>query len=204
MERVIRRFVSLAGFPLVLVGGLLAQETHDDPQRMTLTGLRKFALHVGVYVSEHATLQRIDETLLRTKAELAMRRAGISIVGSDDVRDANAAQISLLYLVIQTRSKTGQETGFAASSCLRAAQTVNLPRLSVPGRPTYAVVPTWISCGIMGGDNDSYRSKMLQNADEQIARFLNAWRTVNIPKPAPPLTSTPDLGFQPASANRAE
>lgn len=169
MEKVIRNLVGLVGFPLALVSSLLAQGPDDDPQRITLTGLRKFAVYVGVRSSGPASLQTIDETLLRTKVELAMRREGISILSSNDVRDANAAQISLFYLVIQTRNQAGRETEFAASSCLHAAQTVALPRLSVPGRPTYAVVPTWRRCGIMVGDNDSYRDKILQDAEEQIA-----------------------------------
>jgi hypothetical protein len=192
---VIRNLVNSVGFPLALVSNLPAQQPGDDPQRMTLTGLKKFAVHAKVQVSDRATLQKIDESLLRTKVELAMRRKGISILSDDNVRDGDAAQISLSYLVIQTGSNAGQQTGFAASSCLHAAQTVSLPRLSVPGHPTYAVVPTWRSCGMMVGDDDSYRDKILQNADEQIARFLDAWLTVNAPSPAPPFMSTPQLGI---------
>lgn len=195
----IRNFVGLVGFPLTLAGNLLAQDPQDDPQRMTLAGLRKFAVHVGVQVSGPASLQPIDATLLRTNAELAMRREGISILSGHDVRDANAAQISLLYLVIETRNKAGQETGFAASSCLYAAQTVALPRLSVAARPTYAVVPTWRSCRIMVGDKDSYRDRIRQDADQQMARFLDSWRAVNTSIPRSPYKSTPELGIQPGA-----
>lgn len=121
-----------------------------------------------------------------------MRPEGISVLGGGDVRDGSAAQISLLYLVIETRDKAGQETGFAASSCLHVAQTVSVPRLRLAGRPTYAVVPTWRSCGILVGDTQSYSDTILRNADEQIARFLTAWRAVNRPvqhHPGRPLPS---------------
>jgi hypothetical protein len=195
MDKEIRNIISCVVLPLVLVGRLVAQESVDDPQRLTLTGLRKFAVFVGVHVSEPATLPRIDERLIRVNAELAMRQAGISILGNDDIRDANAAQVSLVYLVIQTRNKAGQETGFAASSCLLAAQTVSLPRLSVPGRPTYAVVPTWRSCRIMGGDSDSYAEKIREDADQQMLRFLRAWRAVNTDGPPPRVESATQLGI---------
>jgi hypothetical protein len=69
---------------------------------------------------------------------------------------------------------------------------VSVPRL---GRYVYAVVPTWRSCGILAGDNQSYSDTILRNADEQIARFLDAWRTVNAPRPAPSLPSNPELGM---------
>jgi hypothetical protein len=193
METGTRCLGNSAGFLLALVSSLPAQQPSDNPERMTLTGLRRFAVYAKVQVSERATLPRIDESLLRSKVELAMRREGISILSDHDVRDGSAAHISLSYLVTEISNNEGLPTGFAASSCLHAAQTVSLPRLSVTGRPAYAVVPTWHSCSIMAGDNGSYREKILQNADEQIARFLNAWLTVNKPSPAPS-TFAPELG----------
>jgi hypothetical protein len=193
METGIRYLAHSVGFLLVLSGNLLAQQRGDNPDRMTLTGLTRFGVYAKVQVSGGATLERIDEALLRSKVELAMRRAGIAIVRDDDVRDGSQAQISLSYLVIEISNNEGQPAGFAASSCLQAAQTVSLPRLSVAGRPAYAVVPTWRSCSIMAGLNDSYRDRILQNADEQIARFVNAWVTVNRPSPAPP-PFNPELG----------
>jgi hypothetical protein len=168
---------------------------------MTLTGLSKFSVYAKVQLSRGTTLPRVDETLLRTRAELAMRQAGISILGSGDVRDGSAAQINLQYLVIATRDKAGREIGFAASACLHAVQTVSVPRLSVGGRLVYTMVPTWRSCGMLAGDDDSYRDTILRNADEQIARFLDAWRTVNRPRPAPPSRSTPELGISVGKAS---
>jgi hypothetical protein len=194
MKKRTRYIVYSAGFPLALVGNLCAQQLGNDQQRMSLTALRSFAVHAKVQVSEPARLQPFDEALLRSKMELAMRREGMVIQGPDDVRDGSGAQISLLYLVIQIRDKVGHDAGFAAFSCLHASQTVRIPRLSVGGRITYTVAPTWSSCGAIVGDNDSYRDKILQNADEQIARFLKAWRTVNKATPAPPVLSTPELG----------
>jgi hypothetical protein len=195
MQNVIRIPLTLVGFSLVLAGNVLTQQLDDDPQRMTLTGLRTFAVYARVQLTQPATLQAIDETLLRAKMELALRREGISVVGRNDVRDGSGAHISLLYLVMETRDKAGQAIGFAASSCLQAAQTVSVPRLSVGGRLAYTVVPTWRSCGLLAGGTDSYTNTILQNTDEQIARFLNAWRIVNPPRPAPPVPSTPELGI---------
>lgn len=189
-----RNTVCLLGLPLALVGNLCAQQLDNDPQRMTLTALRRFAVHAKVQVSERSGLPLFDEALLRARVELAMRQEGMIIQGSDDVRDGSGAQISLLYLVVQIKDKSGHEAGFAAYSCLQVYQNVRIPRLSVGGRITYAVAPTWSSCGILVGDDGSYREKILQNADEQIARFLNAWRTVNPPPPSPVL-STPELGL---------
>jgi hypothetical protein len=189
-----RNIVYLLGFPLALVSNLCAQQPGDDHQRTTLVGLRRFGVYAKVQVSEPTRLQPFDEALLRAKMELAMRREGMVIMGPDDVRDGSGAQISLLYLVIPIRDKTGHDAGFAAFSCLHASQTVRIPRLSVAGRITYTVAPTWSSCAIMAGDNDSFSSQILQNADEQIARFLKAWRAVNKPTSAPPVLSTPELG----------
>lgn len=194
MKKLTRNIVYLVGFPLVLASNLCAQQPGEDHQRISLIGLRRFGVHAKVQVSEPARLQPFDEALLRSKMELAMRREGMVVLGPDDVRDGSAAQINLLYVVIQIRDKADHETGFAASSCLHISQTVRIPRLSVAGRITYAVASTWSSCGIMAGDNGSFSSQILQNADEQIARFLKAWRAVNKPSPAPPVLSTPELG----------
>jgi hypothetical protein len=188
--------VFLGGFSLVLVGGLSAQQAEDASQRKTLIGIRSFAVHARVQVSERAGLEPLDETLLRGKLELPMRREGIVIQGPNDIRDGSAAYVSLLYVVVGIKDSAGQGTGFAASSCLQASQLVRIPRLSVGGRITYAVAPTWSSCAVLVGDHDSYRNQILQNADEQIARFLKAWRAVNTPPAAPPVLSNPELGFR--------
>jgi hypothetical protein len=182
MQNRIRGSLNPLGLSLALVGNLLAQQPIDDPQRMTLTGLRNFAVYARVQLSRQATLPPLDESLLRGKLEQAIRREGMSIVGGNDVRDGPGAHLSLLYIVIETRDRTGQETGFAAFSCLQAEQTVNVPRL---GRYVYAVAPTWRSCGIVAGDTESYSGAIERNADKQIARFLAAWRMVNPPRPAP-------------------
>jgi hypothetical protein len=192
MENGIRGSVNLLALTLALAGNVFAQHPDDDPQRMTLTGLRNFAVYARVQLSERATLPPIDENRLRSKIEQEIRREGMSIVGGNDVRDGPGAHLSLLYMVIETRDRAGLETGFAAFSCLQAEQTVSVPRL---GRYVYAVVPTWRSCGILAGDNQSYSDTILRNADEQIARFLDAWRMVNAPRPAPSLPSNPELGM---------
>jgi hypothetical protein len=77
----------------------------------------------------------------------------------------------------------GRQTQFAASSCLQAAQTVSIPRLTTAKHVAYAVVLTWRSCGLLAGDGEGYRDTILRNADEQIGRFLAAWRGVNLPRP---------------------
>jgi hypothetical protein len=179
---------------LALPGALSAQQSPDDSQRMTLFGLRKFAVHTRVQVAEAATAQRLDENVLRQKVELAIRREGIVAQQAGDVREGSAAQLSLVYLVIPTKDSAGRETGFAASSCIQVSQTVRIPRLSDSGRLTYTVAPTWSSCSIMIGDTESYRERILQSADEHIARFLTAWRSVNRPRPDPPAVSNPELG----------
>ena len=194
MPNMIRSLLTVVGLGIVLAGNLLAQQTDAETQRATLTGLRKFAVYARVQLSDSARLPAIDESRLRTKMELAILRDGISIVTRSDVRDGSAAQLSLLYLVIETRDQTGQ-TGFAASSCLQAAQTVSIPRLTTAKHIAYAVVPTWHSCGLLVGDSDSYRDTILENADQQLARFLESWRLVNLPRPVPPPAATPELGI---------
>jgi hypothetical protein len=147
-----------------------------------------------VQLAESATLQRIDEGLLRTRLEQAMQREGMAVDRSRDVRDGSAAQISLVYLVAETRNQTGQVTGYAASSCLHAAQIVSVPRLTTERHIAYAVVPTWRNCGLLVGDSASFREAIYRNADQQIARFLEAWRSVNIPRPVPAFPVNPELG----------
>jgi hypothetical protein len=177
MANAIRSPLNLLALTLALTGKVLAQQPDDDPQRMTLTGLGRFAVHARVQLSQGTTLPAIDENGLRGKLERAVLGAGMAIVGSNDVRDGPGARLSLLYTVIETRDRAGQETGFAAFSCLQAEQTVSLPRL---GRYVYAVVPTWRSCGVLAGDAASYSGTIERNADEQIDRFLEAWRMVNV------------------------
>ena len=109
---------------------------NGKPQRITHIGLRNFAVYGRVQLSRRATLPAVDERLLRSKLEQAIRREGMSIVGGNNVRHGAGAHLSLLYTVTETRDRARQETGFAALSCLQAEQTVSLPRL---GRNVYAV-----------------------------------------------------------------
>jgi hypothetical protein len=178
-----------------MMGTVRAQELDADPERRSLTRLREFAVDAQVHVSKHATLDSIDESLLRARMESAMRREGISVQDSGDVRDGSQAQIRLVYLVLETGDDAGGQTGFAASSCLEATQLVTIPRLS-RGRITYVVAPTWSSCGMVVGARESFRASILQNADRQIARFLSDWRRVNSARPASPLVGNPELGFR--------
>ena len=178
---------------LALAIDLSAQEP-DDPQRITLLGMRTIATHAQVRVAKQATLEPLEEELLRTKLEQALRQEGITVQKHADVRDGSAAQISLAYVVMSMADESGRETRFAASSCLHASQYVRIPRLEPGGRIAYTVAPTWSSCGIVAGDVGSYRDAILLNADEQIARFLNAWRSVNAPPP-PPVLTQPGLGL---------
>jgi hypothetical protein len=191
-----KHLVNWFGFALALVSTLNGQQVADEPQRMTLTNLKTFAVHSNIQISKRATLAELDEDVLRTKIESAMQREGIVVQGADDVRDGSAAQVSLLYLVVQMRDTAGNQFGFAASSCLHVSQMVRIPRLSVRGRITYTVAPTWSSCGIVVGDSASYKNRILQNADEQIARWLVAWRAVNKSPPRPPPAyANPQLGI---------
>jgi hypothetical protein len=191
MSDLFRRSLKLLGISVAIAGKAFTQQPDEDPQHMTLTGLKNFAIHARVQLSERATLPAIDENHLHSKIEQEIRREGMTIVGGNDVRDGPGAHLTLLYVVVETRDKMGEESGFAAFSCIQAEQTVSVPRL---GRYVYAVVPTWRSCGILAGDTESYRGTIERNADEQIARFLNAWRMVNRPRPAPS-KSTPELGL---------
>ncbi len=195
MNKRTRNLLNCLGIPFALVSSLRAQQPDDDPERRSLIRLRTFAVHAQVLVSERAALERIDESLLRARMESAMRREGISVQGPGDVRDGSQAQVSLVYLVLETEGDAGPETGFAASSCLEATQLVTIPRLSV-GRITYTMAPTWSSCGMIVGGRESFRASILHNADQQIVRFLSDWRRVNPSRPTPPVIGNPELGFR--------
>ncbi len=163
----------------------LAAQTEAETQRATLAGLRSFGVHASVQLSQGATLERIEEKVLRDRIGDALRREGIMIQTRSDVRDGSQASLDLLYVVMQTKDTAGHALGFAASSCLQASQMVRIPRLTTPKHIAYAVVSTWRSCGLLVGDSASFGRTMLQNADQQLARFLEAWRRVNLPPPAP-------------------
>ena len=170
----------------------LAAQTEAETQRATLTGLRSFGVHASVQFSRGATLEPIDERVLRDRVEDALRREGIVIQTRSDVRDGSQASLDLLYVVMQTKDTAGRGLGFAASSCLQASQMVRIPRLTTPTHIAYAVVSTWRSCGLLVGDSASFGRTMLQNADQQLARFLEAWRRVNLPPPAPASPVSPE------------
>jgi hypothetical protein len=140
-------------------------------------------VYARVQLPPTAALQRIEESVLRGRIESALRRRGITIDTRNDVRDGSQASLDLLYMVLETRDKAGQATGFVASSCLQASQMVRIPRLTTPKHIAYAVVSTWRSCGLLVGDSASFRQTLLQNADEHMTRFIDAWRFVNAPPP---------------------
>ena len=169
----------------------LAAQTEAETQRATLTGLRSFGVHASVQLSQGATLEPIEERVLRDRVEDALRREGIVIQTRSDVRDGSQASLDLLYVVMQTKDTAGRALGFAASSCLQASQMVRIPRLTTPKHIAYAVVSTWRSCGLLVGDSASFRPTLVQNADQQLARFLEAWRRVNLPPPAPTTPPSP-------------
>jgi hypothetical protein len=179
----------------------LAAQTEAETQRATLTGLRSFGVHASVQLSQGASLESIDERVLRARVEDALRREGIVIQSPTGVRDGSQASLDLLYVVMQTKDTAGRALGFAASSCLQASQMVRIPRLTTPKHIAYAVVSTWRSCGLLVGDSASFRATMVQNADQQLARFLEAWRRVNLPLPPPASPGSPEarvsmeLGF---------
>jgi len=170
----------------------LAAQTEAETQRATLTGLRSFGGHGSVQLSQGATLEPIEEKVLRDRIGDALRREGIAIQTRSDVRDDSQASLDLLYVVMQTKDTAGHALGFAASSCLQASQMVRIPRLTTPKHIAYAVVSTWRSCGLLVGDSASFGRTMLQNADQQLARFLEAWRRVNLPPPAPASPVSPE------------
>jgi hypothetical protein len=179
-----RSSVMVLGLSLLRAADLAAQ-TEAETQRATLTGLRRFGVHASVQLSQGATLERIEERVLRDRIGDALRREGIMIQTRSDVRDGSQASLDLLYVVMQTKDTAGHALGFAASSCLQASQMVRIPRLTTPKHIAYAVVSTWRSCGLLVGDSASFGRTMLQNADQQLARFVEAWRHVNLPPPAP-------------------
>jgi hypothetical protein len=162
---------------------------------MTLRRLLNFAVHARVQVSEEASLQRIEESALRSRIEAALRREGLAIDSRNDVRDGSQASLDLLYMVMETRDKNGQTLGYAASSCLQVSQMVRIPRLTTPKHIAYAVVSTWRSCGLLVGDTASFGRTILQNADEHITRFIDAWRFANAPPPDPAFPATPELSL---------
>jgi hypothetical protein len=154
------------------MGAHLAAQTEAETQRGTLTGLRSFAVYARVQLADSATLQRIDERVLRQRIEDALLREGIVVQTRSDVRDGSQASLDLLYMVMQTKDINGHALGFAASSCLQASQMVRIPRLTTPKHIAYAVVSTWRSCGLLAGNSAGYRESILQNADQQLTRFL--------------------------------
>jgi hypothetical protein len=185
MRNGISSLLSLGGLGLVLAGNLSAQQIDSETQRATLTGLKSFAVHARVQLPPSAGLQLVEENVLRGRIEGALRQEGISIETRNDVRDGSQASLDLLYMVMETRGPNGRSTGFAASSCLQVSQMVRIPRLTTPKHIAYAVVSTWRSCGLLAGDAGAYRDTVERNADEQILRFLDAWRSVNSPSPQP-------------------
>jgi len=186
-----RSSLIVLGF-LLLRTADLAGQTEAETQRATLTGLRSFGVHASVQLSQGATLEPIEEKVLRDRIGDALRREGIAIQTRSDVRDGSQASLDLLYVVMQTKDTAGHALGFAASSCLQASQMVRIPRLTTPKHIAYAVVSTWRSCGLLVGDSASFGRTMLQNADQQLVRFLEAWRRVNLPPPAPASPVSPE------------
>ncbi len=186
-----RSSLIVLGF-LLLRTADLAGQTEAETQRATLTGLRSFGVHASVQLSQGATLEPIEEKVLRDRIGDALRREGIAIQTRSDVRDDSQASLDLLYVVMRTKDTAGHALGFAASSCLQASQMVRIPRLTTPKHIAYAVVSTWRSCGLLVGDSASFGRTMLQNADQQLARFLEAWRRVNLPPPAPASPVSPE------------
>jgi hypothetical protein len=181
----IQCLIAWAGFSLTIAGNAAAQQSEPDPLRMTLSRLGNFAVHARVQVSPGAALERVDERQLRAMVEQALRREGIAVDNRNDVRDGSQASLDLLYMVMETKDRSGKAIGFAASSCLQASQIVRIPRLTTPKRIAYAVVPTWRSCGLLVGYTESFSASIVQNADEHITRFIEAWRVVNAPPPDP-------------------
>jgi hypothetical protein len=203
MRNGIRALLSLAVLAVPSAGKLLAQRIDAETQRATLTDLRNLAVYARVQLSQSATFPVIDESGLRTRIETALRREGITIDTRTDVRDGSQASLDLLYIVMQTRN--GKATGFAASSCLQVSQMVRIPRLTTPKHIAYAVVPTWRSCGLLVGDSASLGPTILQNADEHMTRFIDAWRFANAPPPDPrlPRASESSLSSLPPESGSA-
>ena len=91
--------------------GSAADDSDRPPQ---VCGLRP-----GAGASQGATLQRVDEKLLRSKIEQALRREGLIIDQAGDVRDGSQASLDLLFMVMETRGRKEQPPGFVASACLQ-------------------------------------------------------------------------------------
>jgi hypothetical protein len=72
---------------------------------------------------------------------------------------------------------------------------VRIPRLTTLKHIAYAVVSTWRSCGLLVGDSASLGATILQNADEHIIRFIDAWRFANTPRPDPRFPATSELSM---------
>ena len=185
MPRFLRALPSLLGACLTLTARLSAQQS-DDSQQRTLNALRSFAVHARVQLPDPAALPAIDEALLRERLEGAIRREGLQVQQSSDVRNGTQAEVGLHYLVVAVPDSWGRPSSFAASSCIEASQLVRLQRITPTGAPVYAVVPTWRSCGMLVGDKVSFSGTILRNADAQIARFIGAWRRANAPEKADP------------------
>lgn len=184
MPRPLRTTLSLGLF-LAFTSALPAQQS-DDPQQKTLNGLRIFAVHARVQISDPASLPAVDEALLRSRLEDAVRGAGMQVQKANDVRNGTQAEVGLQYLVVTMRDQWGRANRFAASSCVEVSQLVRLQRVTPTGGPVYAVVPTWRSCGMLVGDKVSFSGTILRNADAQIARFIQAWRAANQSRRAEP------------------
>jgi len=182
-------FRVLLSFVLLFLGlfaSVLGQQPESDPQQRTLTGLRTFAAHARVQGADPAALPAIDESVLRSRLEDGIRRAGIQVQQANDVRNGTQAEVGLQYLVVALPDSWGRPSSFAASACIEASQLVQLQRITPTGAPVYAVVPTWRSCGVLVGDKVSFTGTILRNADQQIARFIQAWRKANArPGPRP-------------------
>jgi hypothetical protein len=178
MPRFLRFFLLLGGLHPAL-STLLSAQSDGDPQQKTLNALRTFAVHAQVQISDPAALSRVDEGLLRERLEDAVRREGLTVQQSGDVRNGTQAEVALQYLVVTLPDSWGRPSSFAASSCIEASQLVRLQRITPTGAPVYAVVPTWRTCGMLVGDKAAFRGTILRNADEQIARFVRAWRKAN-------------------------
>ncbi len=198
-----QKLIQSLGFCLAQAGILAAQQPSDDPQRASLIGLRRFAAHARVQVPQQSKLPSVDERLLRTRLEMVMRQEGLEIQGPADLRDGAAAQVSLVYLVIPILDQAGGEAGFAASSCIQASQLVRIPRVIESRHFTYTMAPTWSSCGMVVGDPEFYRTTILRNAEEQIGRFLRAWRSANPAEKRSKEGTRTALGLVTPAASRA-
>src|SRR5919107_1280592 len=190
MSRPLRSTLSLLGSLLAFTSAVPAQQSDEDPQQKTLKGLRLFAVHARVQLSDPAALPAVDEALLRSRLEDAIQRAGMQVQKANDVRNGTQAEVGLQYLVVSTRDQWGRTSRFAASSCIEVSQLVRLQRITPTVAPVYAVVPTWRKCGMLVGDNVSFSGTILRNADEQIARFIGAWRMANAPRRTAPTSDS--------------